>query len=115
MQRWRRVTILAVAAWVLAVGAWANRSSTETIPLVTPPEIEGQSRSFVCGAPFGSASVEPQVPGPLQYPLSRPPCDTHGERRAIAVVDLGLGALVIAALVYASRRSSAHRNRQPVA
>jgi hypothetical protein len=115
VQRWQRVAVLVVVAWMLAVGAWANRSWTETIPLVTPPETEGQSRSFVCGAPFAARSAEPEESGPLDHPLSRQPCEVNGERRVVAIVDLALGAVVLAGVVYAGRRSSARRDPQPVA
>lgn len=115
MQRWQRVAFLVIVAWMLAVGAWANRSWTEKIPLVTPPETEGRSRSFVCGAPFGAKSAEAEEPGPLDHPLSRQPCEVHDERRVVAIVDLALGAFVLAGVVYAGRRSAAHRDTQPVA
>lgn len=107
MQRWQRLAIVAVVAWMLAVGAWANRSWTDTVPLTTEGGTE--SREFLCGAPFGSKSVEQKVPGPLPGPPVREPCEVHGERRLLAVVDLAAGALAVVALVLLGRRSAAHR------
>lgn len=113
MQRWQQVSILAVVAWMLAVGSWANRSWTETVPLATPAGAEGQSRSYQCGAPFGPRSVDRQGP-PTELAPVREPCDLHGERRALAVVDLALGAAAIAALAYLGARSTARRAPETV-
>ena len=108
MQRWQRVAILGVVAWLLAVVVWANRSWTETIPVVTPVGAPAQSRTFVCGAPLGSRTVTEVTP-PSDLPLARRPCDLHGERRVLAVVDVVVGVVLVVGLVYLGRRSAARR------
>lgn len=109
MVRWRRVAILGVVAWLLAVVMWANRSWTETVPVVTPVGAPAQSRTFVCGAPLGSKTVSELTP-PSDLPLDRRPCDVHGERRVLAMVDVVFGVFLIAGLVYLGRRSDARHD-----
>jgi hypothetical protein len=110
---WRRAALLFLVAWVLAVGSWANRSWTEIVPLVTPPDVEAESRSFVCGAPLGSGTVHPKPPIERQYPLSREPCRLHGERRALAVVDLLIGVAGLVAIVYFGARHADRKEPEP--
>lgn len=106
MVRWQRVAILGVAAWLLAVVMWANRSWTETVPVVAPAGAPAQSRTFVCGAPLGPRTFTERTPA-SDLPLDRRPCAAHGERRLLAVVDVGAGVVLIAGLVYLGRRSAA--------
>ena len=108
MQRWQRVAILLVVAWLLAVLVWANRSWTETVSVVTPVGAPAQSRTFVCGAPLGAKTVDTQV-APSDFPLARRACDVHGERRVLAVIDVVVGVILIAGLVYLGRRSAARQ------
>lgn len=100
------MAVLGVVAWLLAVVMWANRSWTETVPVATPVGAPAQARSFECGAPLGPRTVIEQTP-PSDLPLDRRPCDVHGERRVLAVVDVVVGAVLIAGLVYLGRRSAA--------
>lgn len=109
MVRWQRVAILGVVAWLLAVVMWANRSWTETVPVVTPVGAPAQSRTFSCGAPLGSRTVTELTP-PSDLPLDRRPCDVHGERRVLAMVDVVVGVFLIAGLVYLGRRSAARHD-----
>ena len=111
MQRWQRVAIVAVVAWMLAVGLWANRSWTDTVPIAT--DAGTQSREFVCAAPFGTASPEQKTPGPLPGTPVRKPCEVHGERRLLAVVDLVVGVLALAGIVVLGRRAADHREPSP--
>lgn len=113
MQRWQRFTIVIVVAWMVAVGAWANRSWTDTVLLVTPAEVEAQSHAFVCSAPLAAKSVSDEGGTPARYPPARPPCEVHGERRAVAVLDFGFGALAVVAVVLIGRRSAARARRDP--
>ncbi|MGQ0519883.1 MAG: hypothetical protein ACT4PX_01870 [Actinomycetota bacterium] len=113
MRMWRRAALLSLLVWVLAVGSWANRSWTESVPLVTPPDVEAESRSFVCGAPLGSRTVHPRPPIERPYPLSREPCRLHDERRALAVVDLLIGVAGVVALVYFGARHAARKEPDP--
>jgi hypothetical protein len=107
--RWQRVAILGVVAWLVAVVMWANRSWTETVPVVTPVGASAQSRTFVCGAPLGSNTVTERTP-PSDLPLDGRPCEEHGERRVLAVVDVGVGVVLIAGLAYLGRRSAARHD-----
>jgi hypothetical protein len=114
VQRWQRVAILGVVAWLLAVVVWANRSWTETVSVVTPVGAAAQSRTFVCGAPLGSKTVDTEVTPPSEFPLVRPACDVHSERRVLAVVDAVVGVILIAGLVYLGRRSAARHEDELV-
>ncbi len=106
---WWRVAFVALLAWMLAVGVWANRSWTDNVPLQTPPDVAAQERAFVCGPPLGAKSAEPENAAPGEYPPLREPCELHGQRRAIAVIDIGLGVAGIALLIYVGRRRSSRK------
>lgn len=107
VKMWRSAAFLAALAWMLSVGIWANSSWTESVPLATPPGAEAQATSFLCSAPFDTKAVEPENPAnERQYPVSRQPCEVHGERRALAIFDLGLGLAVLTALIYLGARRS---------
>lgn len=105
------MAIVAVVAWMLAVGFWANRSWTDTVPVATDAGTE--SREFVCGGPFGATAPEQKVAGPLPGAPVRTPCEVHGERRLLAVVDLAAGVLALAGIVVLGRRSADHREPSP--
>lgn len=113
MKTWWRVAFVSLLAWTLAVASWANSSWTEEIPLETPPGAEADFRSFVCSAPFKAKAAEPKEAEPTEHRLSREPCEVHGERRLLAVLDILLGVAGLALLAYLGVRSASRKEPAP--
>ena len=106
---WRRVAIAVVLFWTLAVANWASRTWNDSVKLTTLPAIKEQAREFVCSAPFRAKSAQAKDIDASEYPLSRQPCEVHGERRWLAVFDIGVGLAGVALLIWLGTRSSSRK------
>lgn len=106
---WRRVAIAVVLVWTLVVANWASRSWSDSVTLTTPPGVEEQSREFVCSTPFDANAAQPKDSNASEYGLSRQPCEVHGERRWLAMFDIGLGLAGVALLIWLGARSSSRK------
>jgi hypothetical protein len=108
VRTWRRVAFLVLLAWVLFVATWATRSWTQSVPVTAPAGGTETERTFECSAPFRAKEVRPRDPLTGDEQLAQEPCEEHGERRVIAVLDIALGATVLVLLAYRRGRSGRH-------
>ncbi len=100
---WRRITVVVLVAFGLAVAVWATRPWSDTTPLVAPPGVKQPQPDTVkskCGAPWGGASVKTP---PTIRPVVGTPCGGRSERRRLALFDDALAAVGIVGVTVARR------------
>ncbi|MEN3314203.1 MAG: hypothetical protein V7605_437 [Acidimicrobiaceae bacterium] len=91
-----------MVGFVVAVGLWAFRPWTSAVSL---PAVDNKTpqATFRCGAPFGSASVDPSNGLARSSDLPHAPCTSRGARRVLAVLDVILGSALVVVLVTVGR------------
>jgi len=96
---WRRLAIVGMSGFVVAVAIWAFRPWTSAVSVPTVDDKSAQAL-FRCGAPFGADRVEPSNDrARVSAALPHRPCTTRSARRVLAVVDVVLGSIGVAVLV----------------
>jgi hypothetical protein len=101
VQGWRRIAIVGVLAWIVAVAFWASRPWTDTVTVRVPKGSPPESVRFDCGRLFGGGGGWHAViatPKALRN-LAHRPCTARGERRVVAVLDLAVGVVALAVLL----------------
>lgn len=104
--RWRFTVIGGAIVWLVVIGLWAYRPWVDHVPLATPPGVESQTQPFVCPSALGDDMTRPlaKESAPSLYPIVRTPCTLGKEHRTLAIVNLGLGAIVLLAGVSCFQR-----------
>ncbi|MBW3651683.1 MAG: hypothetical protein KY458_14045 [Actinobacteria bacterium] len=111
--QWRTAVALALLVWIAVIAVWAYRPWSDHVPLEIPPEIpreelEAESATFECGAPFGDDTVAPSEEATESpYPVSRQPCTGRVGRQSLAIADMAAGVLGLVVLLRLARRSRA--------
>lgn len=105
---WRRLAIVGLLGFVVAVAVWAFRPWTSSVAL---PVVDNKTpqATFECGALFGGGSAHPSN-GVARFEVVLPtrPCANRNARRVLAVVDLtvGLAGLVLLITAFRAREAS---------
>jgi len=100
---WRRLAIVGVLVFLVAVAFWAFRPWTSAVSLPAVGNKNPQAR-FQCGALFGSDSITPSNTDARRGDaLPHQPCTTRTARRVLAVADLVVGGLGLVVLVAVKR------------
>jgi len=100
---WRRLAIVGLLAFVVAVAVWGFRPWTSSVAL---PVVDNKTpqATFVCGAVFGGGSVHPSNDlARSEAVLPTRPCANRNARRVLAVVDLAVGLAGLVVLIAAFR------------
>ena len=111
MQSWRRMTLLGVLVFVVAVTVWAFTAHwSDTVNIKVAKGQPPQSVTFQCGKLFDGTA--PRTGGKIYSPnaysnLGHKPCSGRTERRILVVVDDIVG---VAALFVLLTRFAPHRN-----
>jgi len=88
---WRRLFIVGLLGFVVAVAVWAFRPWTSSVAL---PVVDNKTpqATFECGALFGGGSAYPSNDlARSAVVLPTRPCANRNARRVLAVVDLAVG------------------------
>jgi len=100
---WRRLFIVGLLGFVVAVAVWAFRPWTSSVAL---PVVDNKTpqATFECGALFGGGSAYPSNDlARSAVVLPTRPCANRNARRVLAVVDLAVGLAGLVLLIAAFR------------
>ncbi|MGI8776540.1 MAG: hypothetical protein ACR2LJ_03955 [Acidimicrobiales bacterium] len=106
MPTWRRLAIVGVSGFVVAVAIWAFRPWTSAVSF---PAVNNKTTqaTFRCGAPFGGNGVDPSNDRARSGDVvPHRPCTTRTARRGLAAVDVVLGGVGLVALASFRRPQS---------